>query len=256
MNRWWLLLRFWLARDLKTRYAGSALGLAWAVVQPLATMAMFYVLFARIFRVRVPELAADAGYLYYLLAGLLPWLTSAEALGRGTGVLVAHEDFLRKQAFPVEILPVVAVLSAWVPQLVGTLVLAGLLALAGPGPHSGWLLLPLLWLAQTVILLGAVMLAALTNYVVRDLASALPFLLQVLFYAAPIVYPLATVPESWRPFFLLNPFACLVMAQQHAWLGTAVPPGLGLALLAWCVILGGGGIALFRALKPALGEAL
>jgi hypothetical protein len=105
----WVLWRYWLLREFKTRYAGSVLGVAWAVIQPLASLAIFYVLFGLILAVRVPGLAASNGYLLHLLAGLAIWLPFTDAIGRGVGSLAAYEDFLRKQPMPAEILPAVSV---------------------------------------------------------------------------------------------------------------------------------------------------
>ena len=108
-RQWWVLWRYWLLREFKTRYAGSVLGVAWAFVQPLATLAIFYVLFGLVLAVRVPGLDVNNGYLLHLLAGLAVWLPFTDALGRGVGSLAAYEDFLRKQPMPAEILPAVSV---------------------------------------------------------------------------------------------------------------------------------------------------
>lgn len=82
----WVLWRYWMVREFKTRYAGSVLGFAWAFVQPVATLAIFYVLFGLVLAVRVPGLDVNNGYLLHLLAGLAVWLPFTDAIGRGLGL--------------------------------------------------------------------------------------------------------------------------------------------------------------------------
>jgi len=148
------LFLLWLKRDIKSRYAGSLMGMLWSILGPLFTIAMFYVLFTYIFKVRVPELASDSGFFYYLLAGILPWLAISEGIARSTGVLVAHEQFLQKQAFPIGILPATTVIAALLPQLIGSIVFIGLLLAAGLFQAKALLLLPLLLIIQIIITLG------------------------------------------------------------------------------------------------------
>lgn len=250
----WQLFRVWLRREVKSRYAGSFAGSLWAIAGPLFTVALFYVLFAFIFRVRVPEIASQAGYFYYLLAGILPWLTISEGLSRATGVIVGHEQFLQKQAFPVEILPLTSVFGALFAQLVGTVIFVLLLLWAGLlGPQVLWLF-PLAFMAQVIMTTGLALVLAILSVHFRDMLHAVPLLLQFFFYATPILYQLAMVPEAYRPLFLLNPFACLVTVYHAAFLGMPLSPTVLIALFAWVIVLGVGGILLFRVLKPTIGE--
>lgn len=253
---WFPLFSLWLKRDIKSRYTGSLMGLFWAILGPLFTIALFYILFAHIFKVRIPELTSETGFFYYLLAGILPWLAISEGIARSTGVLVAHEQFLQKQVFPVEILPATTVIAALLPQLIGSLVLIGLLVQAGLFQPRTLLLLPLLLGVQVSITLGLSMALSILAMHMRDLLHAIPLVLQFLFYITPILYPLSMVPNEYRDLYLLNPFACLIMGYQNAFLGTHISPLIPLALVLWTLLLGGGGYMLFRVLKPTLGESL
>ncbi|MCK0511889.1 ABC transporter permease [Aromatoleum buckelii] len=250
------ILWMWLRRDIKSRYAGSLVGMAWAFLGPLATMGLFYVLFAHIFKVRVPELTTDTGYLYYLLAGLVPWLAIAEALSRGTGVIVAYEQFLQKQVFSVEVLPLSVVFSALLPQFVGTAVLFGLLAVAGVGEPIRWLLWPGVLGLQVLMVSGIVLVLSVLAVHLRDLVHGLPVLIQFLFYATPILFSMTMVPEAYHPLFLLNPFAVLIQAHQAILLGLPFGFLQAAALLGWTLVLGVGGIALFRVLRPTVGDGV
>ncbi len=255
-RQWWVLWRYWLLREFKTRYAGSVLGVAWAFVQPLATLAIFYVLFGLVLAVRVPGLDVNNGYLLHLLAGLAVWLPFTDALGRGVGSLAAYEDFLRKQPMPAEILPAVSVGGSLLVLGIGHVLLWVLSVAQGVGPYVSWLWLPLLVLAQLALTLGLTLFLSMAHFLWRDVGSAVAFGLQLWFYLTPVVYPLSQVPERFHAWFLLNPVACLVLMVQSVVLHMPVPTGVPWALAAWVLVLGGGGWWFFRSMKSALGEAL
>lgn len=249
------LFWLWLRREVKSRYAGSAGGLAWALLQPLFTVLLFYVVFALVLQVRIPELASGRGYFLYLLAGILPWLSVADGLSRAVGALVGQEQFLQKIVFPIDILPATAVVGSLPTQIVGTLIL--LLLLAGDGllslRHMLW---PLVLGCQLVLTLGLGLALAAIGMHLRDTLQVVPVLLQFLFYSAPILYPKSLIPPEYHPLFLLNPFAGLIETYHWLFLGLPVGPGAIAALLFWTVSLGGGGWLLFRVLKPTLGDYL
>lgn len=252
----WVLWRYWMLREFKTRYAGSVLGLAWAFVQPLATLAIFYVLFGMVLAVRVPGLDLANGYLLHLLAGLAVWLPFTDAIGRGVGCLAAYEDFLRKQPMPAEILPAVAVGGSLLVMAIGYALFLVLSLTQGAPLRATWAWLPLLVLAQVALTFGLTLLLSMAHFLWRDVGSIVAFALQLWFYLTPVVYPLAQVPERFHAWYLLNPVACLVLAVEWAVLGMAMPGGTLWALLAWTLLLGGGGWWFFRSMKAALGEAL
>jgi lipopolysaccharide transport system permease protein len=250
------LFWLWVQRDLRARVAGSAAGLLWTLLLPLLTVAVFYVMFALVLQVRVPELSGESGYFYYLLAGLLPWLSIAESTSRATGSLVAQEQFLQKLVFPVWVIPGTVVLTSLLPQLVGTLALVVLLALAGllePLPLLAW---PLLLALQLLLQWGLGLALAILGMHLRDLMQVMPVILQILFYATPILYPKSLVPEAYRDWFLLNPFAGLMDAYHALFLGLPLELASLLALGGWTLLLGVGGTLLFRLLKPTLGDYL
>lgn len=255
-RQFWVLWRYWMLREFKTRYAGSVLGLAWAFVLPLATLAIFYVLFGLVLAVRVPGIDVGNGYLLHLLAGLAVWLPFADAVGRGVGSLAAYEDFLRKQPMAPEILPSVAVGGSLLVMVIGYALLLVLSVGQGVPMRATWAWLPLLVLVQIALTLGVTLFLSMAHFLWRDVGSFVAFALQLWFYLTPIVYPLAQVPERFHAWFLLNPLACLVLAVEWAVLGMAMPAGTLVALALWLVLLAGGGWWFFRSMKPALGEAL
>lgn len=252
----WVLWRYWMVREFKTRYAGSVLGFAWAFVQPLASLAIFYVLFGIVLAVRVPGLDVNNGYLLHLLAGLAVWLPFTDAIGRGVGSLVAYEDFLRKQPMPAEILPAVSVGGSLLVLGIGYALLLLLSVGQGVGPYASLAWLPFLVVAQIAMTFGLTLLLSMAHFLWRDVGSVVAFALQLWFYLTPVVYPISQVPADFHHWFLFNPVACLVLMVQSTVLHMPVPPGTAWALVIWVVLLGGGGWWFFRSMKSALGEAL
>ena len=251
-----MLWRYWLLRELKTRYAGSVLGISWAFVQPLATLAIFYVLFGIVLAVRVPGLDADHGYLLHLLAGLAVWLPFTDAFGRGIGCLAAYEDFLRKQPMPAEILPAVAVGGSLLMMGIGYVLLLVICVVQGIPVRTSWGWVPVLMAVQVAVTYGLTLMFSMAHFLWRDVGSIMSFVMQLWFYLTPVVYPLAQVPVKYHNIYLLNPIASIVLCLEWAVLGIPMPLFTPYALLAWLIILAGGGWWFFRSMKSVLGETL
>lgn len=257
LKQYGYLFLLWSRRDLVSRYAGSAAGLLWAVIQPLATVAVFYLVFAVVLRVRVPELASESGYFLYLLAGLLPWLAIVDGLTRASTALTGQEQFLSRTVFPVGLLPVSAIITSLVPQLVGGVVLLAMLAHGGLLSPSKLLLFgPPLFACQLLLTVGLGCALSMLSVHLRDTTQALPVIMQVFFYATPILYPRTMIPEEHRHWLLLNPFAPLIDAYHWLLLDLPLDAVTLAALGGWTLLLGAGGWLLFQALKPTLGDYL
>lgn len=207
------LLKEMVVRDLRSRYAGSGLGLAWVVLHPILWMVLYSAVFSVILRVPVdPEYA---GFPEFLMAGLLPWMAIQEGISRSSSALPDNAVMVKKAVFPIETLVLSAVVAAVVNQLVAFLVFGVYLLFIG---HlSGWALLavPAL-LLQVLLTYGLGCLAATVTAFVRDAGHAIGILLTVVFFATPIVYPASMVPERFRPILEGNPVAHLVAWYRAA----------------------------------------
>jgi lipopolysaccharide transport system permease protein len=209
-------------RDFRGRYFGSALGAAWAILNPLAQIAVYTVVFSQVMRAKLPGVADGLGYSLYLCAGLLPWAYLVEILTRSQVVFLEQANLLKKVSFPRITLPVYVFLSATLNfAIVWGLFLLFLLV---SGRWPGWVLLgliPLLVLQQ--VFAGALgVFLGVINVFFRDVAHMVGLALPFLFWLTPVAYPIDIVPEGVRRLIALNPVYPLIASYQgivveHRW---------------------------------------
>jgi lipopolysaccharide transport system permease protein len=227
------VVRALVARDLRSRYVGSALGAFWSIAHPLLQLATFTFVFATVMKVRVADAGGtDVPFVLYLACGLFPWLAIQESVTRSATCLVDNPTLVKRVVFPVEVLPVQLACSAMVHQLIGTVMLLALMAAFGFPPRFSLLALPLLLAAQLVLSVGLGWAVAALHVYFRDTAQALGVLLPVWFYLTPIIYPQHLVPPFLQPVLALNPLTPLVQAYRDVFLYGLVPSGLGALWLA------------------------
>ena len=200
-----LLLTLSLHR-LKVRYKQSLLGWAWALLQPLALMAIYTVIFSMVTKVPSEGLP----YPVFVYAALLPWAYFSNALTASASSLVTHQQLITKVYFPREILPLSYVAVGVVDFLVASTVLAGLMIYHHVAITANALYLVPILLVETAFIIGLSLLLAAIQVDFRDVGLAMPLLLQLWMFASPVVYPLAQVPARLRGVYLLNPMAGIV----------------------------------------------
>jgi ABC-type polysaccharide/polyol phosphate export permease len=236
-------------RELTTRYLGSVTGLAWALLHPLALLAVYHFVFTTIFR------AGNFGgksFLLFVAVALWPWLAAQEGLQRATVSLANYAGLIRKVAFPHELAVYASVAATLALQFAGYLaVLVALAAFGEPVRFEGLPVAVALWLILAIALTGLALFFAALQVFIRDVEHVLMPVLMILMYLTPILYPLTLVPERVRPWVAANPFGWLVERLRDALLdgrlalqwGDAVALGVALALFA-------GGRWVFRRLSP------
>ena len=214
------LFYFFTWRDIQVRYKQTALGVAWAVIQPVLTMAVFSVFLGAL--ARVPS--DGVPYPVFVFCGLVPWQLFAYALGASASSLVSNERLVSKVYFPRLILPLSAVLAGLVDFVIALAALLVLMRLYGLWPGWAIVTLPLFTLLAiaTAIAVGLGLSALSVRY--RDVRHALPFLTQFWLFATPIAYPSSLLPERFRPLYGLNPMAGVVEGFRWALLGQGNPP--------------------------------
>jgi lipopolysaccharide transport system permease protein len=203
------------ARDFRGRYLGSALGAAWAVLNPLAQILIYTLVFSRVMQARLPNVQDTLAYSLYLCAGLLTWNYFVEVLLRSQTVFLEQANMLKKVSFPRVTLPSYVFLSATVNfAIIWGLFLAFLLV---SGRWPGWVLLALLPLLviQQVLAAGLGLMLGVINVFFRDVAHAVGVGLQFWFWLTPIVYPVSAVPEVVRKLMAWNPVYPLIASYQR-----------------------------------------
>jgi lipopolysaccharide transport system permease protein len=219
------LFRFLVWRSIKIRYAQSAIGIGWAVIQPLFSMVIFTIVFGTLAGVE----SDGAPYAVFSFAALVPWTYFSNAVTEGTTSLVSNSNMLRKVYFPRIMLPLSAVLSKLVDFTIASLILAGLMAWYGIVPNAGILMLPFLvgLMVLTAAGLGLWLTALAVQY--RDINHAIGFVVQILMYCTPVVYAASLIPWSYRVgeyvvylrlIYAINPMVGVIEGFRSALLGT------------------------------------
>ncbi len=245
-------------REVKARYHGSMLGPLWSWVMPLLALVIYTFVFGSVLKPR----GAGWGELtswhlaLMLLSGLLIFNSFSEMVGRASHLILGQPQFVKKVVFPLEILPL-AMLLGMLLHLMISLSVVLLLGWWLQGTITwSWLWLPLILLPHALFLLGVGWFLAATAVFFRDLVPTMTALCQLLIFLTPVFYPLASVPEPYRAWMLLNPLAWSVELGRAALMGTA-PPLLGLLCflgLSWIVMQLGYGWFMF--LRPRMADVV
>lgn len=232
------LLAFFVWRDVKVRYKQAAIGVAWAVIQPIVTAILFTFIFSR--WAKVPS--EGVPYTAFVFPSLIIWMYFAESLRRGSTGLVDDSDLIRKVYFPRMIIPLAGVSTPLADLVPSFVVLMFLLAVYGIIPSANLVFLPFFVLAAAAFALSISLFLAPINVRFRDVKHAVPFLIQIWMFASPVVYPASIVPDAWRWLYDLNPMTWIIQGFQWSLLGTAPPDPLavvtGSVLIAFLLVGG------------------
>ena len=215
------LLYFLVWRDVKVRYKQTALGAAWAVIQPLLTMLVFSLFFGRL--AKVPS--DGIPYPIFSFAALVPWTFFATGLNMSSNSLVGSTNLVQKVYFPRLIIPVATVLAGLVDFAIAMLVLFGMMAWYHMVPTWNTIWLPAFVLLALVSALGVGLWLSALNVRFRDVRFLVPFLAQLWMYATPVAYPSSLLHAPWRTVFGINPMAGVVEGFRWALLGVDTKPG-------------------------------
>jgi lipopolysaccharide transport system permease protein len=228
-----LLLLTW--RDVKVRYKQTALGAAWAIIQPVFTMLVFSVFFGRLAKIPSDGVA----YPVFSLAALVPWTFFANGLNHSTNSLVTSQNLIRRVYFPRLAIPIATVLSEVVDLLLAFLVLLALMLGYGLTPTANIVWLPALLVLVFCTSLGAGLWLSALNVQYRDVRYVVPFLTQFWMFATPIAYPSSLLDERWRMVYALNPMVGVVEGFRWALLGTGNPSArvMAVSIVAAAVLL-------------------
>jgi lipopolysaccharide transport system permease protein len=228
------LIFFLTWRDIKVRYKQSILGAGWAILKPLISMIVFYIIFSRL--AKIPTDGAPGPVFYF--AGLLPWVLFQEGVTKASGSLVTGSNLITKVYFPRVAIPLSSVLAGLLDFGLAFLVLVGLMVFYGLTPTPSVWTLPIFLVLALVTAVGVGLWLSALNVSYRDVGYITPFILLAWLYASPVVYSSTLIPEGgWQLLYALNPMAGVVQGFRWAMLGVGAPPSGFLAISAAVALL-------------------
>lgn len=247
------LLYFLTWRDIKVRYKQTALGAAWAVIQPFFTMVVFSLFFGKL-----ANMPSDGvPYPIFNFTAMVPWTFFANGLTQSANSLVGSSNLLTKIYFPRVMIPLATVLSGAVDFAIAFGVLLGMMVWyhIAPTVNALWIV-PLILLALVTALAAGLWLSALcVEY--RDVRYVVTFLVQFWLFATPIAYPASKVPGAWKLVYALNPMVGVVEGFRWALLGTKTAPGpMVLVSAAVALVMLLGGLVYFRRMEATFADVV
>lgn len=247
------LLYFLVWRDIKVRYKQTALGAAWAVLQPLLTMVAFSVFFGKL--AKVPSNGIP--YPVFTFAALLPWQLFSYSMTEAGNSLIGSQNLITKIYFPRLVIPIAAVLGGLPDFAISFAVLLVLMAIYGIAPTLAILTIPLFILLAVATALAAGLWLSALNVKYRDVRYTIPFLSQFWLFLTPVAYPSSLIPEKWRVLFGLNPMAGVAEGFRWALLGEKEAPGpmliVSIAIVAVLLVTG---LYYFRRLEATFADSI
>jgi lipopolysaccharide transport system permease protein len=263
-SRWWVvpfgelwayreLIYFFVWRDVKIRYKQTAIGAAWAVLQPFLTMLIFTLFFGRL--AHIPSGGLPYPIFYY--SALLPWMYFAATLQNATNTIVDNQRLITKVYFPRLALPLSSVFSGLVDFGVSFLMFVAMMAYYRVRPTAAILWLPVFLLLAILTALGVGLWLSALNAIYRDVRYVVPFLVQFWMFASPVAYPASLIPQKWRWLYGLNPMAGVIEGFRWSLAGNGEPPGQLIFVSAGVVILIlVAGVAYFQKMETTIADVV
>lgn len=210
-------------REFQSKYRNSLLGAAWTVINPLAMIVVYTVIFSQVMRAKLPGVDHGFAYSIYLCAGTLTWGLFAEVVGRGQTIFLDNANLLKKINFPRLSLPVIALLSAGINFSIIFALFLGFLLISGFWPGMSCLAVIPVLAIQLLLAVGLGMTLGVLNVFFRDVGQFFSIFLQFWFWFTPVVYPASILPEQAKPLMALNPMYPLVSAYQGIFVSNQMP---------------------------------
>ena len=229
------LFYFLVWRDIKVLYAQTVLGFAWAILNPLVQIVVFSIIFGRVAKIPTDGIP----YVLFSTVAIIPWNYMAESMRASSQSLVSGQNLLGKVYFPRVIFPLTPVLAKLVDFSISMMLVVAVMFYYRVTPTWNFVYLPLLVLLMMAIPAGIGLWFSSLAIRYRDVKFAMPFVIRMLIYSAPILYPISAIPEQFRSIYALNPIVGVIEGYRACLLGMPMPweyilPG---ALVALCVLL-------------------
>ena len=243
------LLKSNVKKEIRGKYKGSFLGILWSFVNPLLQVAVYAIVFPYIMRIQTEN------YLIYLIVGIIPWTFFTTVINQGMITIRMNAGIIKKVYFPREILPISVALSGLINFLISCIIIVLFCLFGGVGITWHIVLLPFIAIIQFVLTLGIVFALSAINIYIKDTEYIIAFILNMLFYATPILYEAVLFPEKIRWILYLNPMTQVVLAYRDIFLYHQVPELSGIIyLIIVTIIIFVLGLFIFRKLEKGFAE--
>jgi lipopolysaccharide transport system permease protein len=259
------LLRVLVQRELATRYQGSIFGNLWSAAHQVTQLALYTYVFAIVLKVKLNQaslpqttmLNDQVLFALWLFAGLVPWNAMTLSFMGSAMSVVNQPNLVKKVVFPLILLPLVPIATAFVDSTIGMMILITAVAIALKTVHWTLVLLPLVWIPQLMLTAGIGYLLAGFTVFLRDIPQTVTIAVNFLFYLTPIMYPIESVPEAFRPIMRWNPGAILTDLYRDLILWGELRHMQEWGVL-WMVgaIVCSIGVWVYRRLRPAFADVL
>ncbi len=245
-------------RELKVRYIGSLFGIFWAVINPLAQVAIYGIVFGMFLKLKPDPVYGTDSFLLYLLCGLIPWQFFSQATTSSTNVIISNRNLIMKAVgFPSEVLPIITIISYIFSHLIALVLLLIVLILFNVSLTPYILLVFLYLFLMIVFTIGISWIYASINVYMRDMQQVIGVVMIGWFFFTPIFYSASRIPPKLVPLLRLNPMYDVVEGYRYMFLAGKFPPieNLVYLFLVSFITFGVGGL-IFRRLKPGFAEVL
>lgn len=236
-------------KEIRGKYKGSFLGVLWSFLNPLLSVVVYAIIFPYIMRMNMDH------YLIYLITGIIPWTFFTMSINSGMISILVNANIIKKVYFPRIILPISSVTSALVNFLISCIIVLLFVIFSGIGLSFNLLYLPLVIITQYIMLLGITFILSSVDLYCRDIENITQFLINMLFYATPILYLPTIFPNKLKWVINLNPMAHLINAYRNVFYYKIAPDFLSLGLtFLFSVVLFGVGYLIFNKLQKGFAE--
>lgn len=245
------LLKTSIKKDVRGKYKNSVLGIIWSFLNPLLQIAVYALVFPLIMRSNIPN------YVVFVCCGLIPWNFFSSGISRSSFTMVENGNIIKKVYFPREILPISVITSEAVNFVISTIIILAFVCGYGIGISKYVIFYPVILLIQYILLIGISLIVSSITVYFRDLQHFIGILLQLLFYATPIVYASETIPANFQWILKYNPMTYIIEGYRNIFYYQTMPDIKSLLIVlvgsvALCVI----GYLIFYRLQKKFAEEL
>lgn len=242
--------------DLKNKYSNSFLGIAWAFLQPMTMIVVYWFVFQLGFK---SQPVRDFPFILWLIVGLIPWFFISEAIPGSTAVLVEYNYLIQKVPFNIDILPLIKIISTFIVQIFLVLIAVGAFWLFGYTPNLWYIQILYYALYMAILVTGISYLVSALYIFLKDLIQIVSIILQIIFWATPIVWDLVSMPENVQKVLVFNPIYFIVKGYRKTFIYREAfwTDGV-ISIYYWCmaIMILFLGIYMFRKLKPHFADVL